>query len=197
MAPRPDDPDDATSAPGADAPRDGPGDGHEPTEDERWAAIVADLADLDAEDLDERWPGLTDDRRPDDAHVVRPAREPEPEPRPVVPPTPPATPELTGRDWDGTSQYDEAEARLDAQDHFEPPDPGPVLGGDPLLTMAWFAAAGMPLFLLVVLIFWQDAPIALVQSAAVVFVLGVAVLVWRMPQRRDGDGHDKGDGAVV
>ena len=76
-----------------------------------------------------------------------------------------------------------------------PPDPGPVLGGDPLLTMAWFAAAGMPIFLLVVLVAWRDAPAALVQAARVVFVIGVAVLVWRMPHRRDPDDDDTG--AVV
>jgi hypothetical protein len=191
MAPRPDDPDDAAPAPGSDAPRDGSGDGHVPTDEERWAAIVAELADLDVEEPDDPWPTQGDEPRADDAHVVRPAHEP----RPAEPPADP--PELDGRDWDGTAQYEEAEARVDAHEHFVPPDPGPVLGGDPLLTMAWFAAAGMPLFLLVVLIFWQNAPIALVQAAAVVFVLGVAVLVWRMPQRRDPDGNDKDNGAVV
>lgn len=190
MAPRPDDPDDAAPAPGADAPRDGvPGD-HEPTDDERWAQIVADLGDLDALDDLEAFTTLEDGGLPirsDDARVVRPAEQPEP----------PARPELAGRDWDGTAQYDEAEATVDAHEHFVPPDPGPVLGGDPLLTMAWFAAAGMPLFLLIVLIFWRSAPIALVQAAALVFVVGVAVLVWRMPQRRDPDDHDPDNGAVV
>ena len=122
----------------------------------------------------------------DAARVVRPA------PGPDTPHDPLAS--ASGRDWDGTSQYDDAEDDLDAQDGFVPPDPGPVLGGDPLLTMAWFAAAGMPLLLLVILIAWRDAPAALVQAACIVFVLGVAVLVWRMPQRRE---RQDDDGAVV
>lgn len=188
MAPRPDDPDDAVPAPGADAPRDDSGEGAGRTDDERWAAIVAELGDLDALDLEVPVEDPPTARR-DEARVVRPAHDDEPLPH--------DEPELLGRDWDGSAQYEAAEARVDAHEHFVPPDPGPVLGGDPLLTMAWFAAAGMPLFLLAVLIFWQDAPIALVQAAAVVFVLGVGVLVWRMPHRRDPDDHDRGDGAVV
>jgi hypothetical protein len=187
MAPRPDDPDDAAPAPGADAPRDGAPHDHEPTDDERWAQIVAELGELDALDDLDAYTALEEGTptRTEDVRVVRPAERADP----------PA--ELSGRDWDGTAQYDDAEATVDAHDHFVPPDPGPVLGGDPLLTMAWFAAAGMPVFLLLVLIFWQDAPIALVQAAALVFVIGVAVLVWRMPQRRDPDDHDPDNGAVV
>ena len=102
---------------------------------------------------------------------------------------------MTGRDWDGTAQMDAAEAFDDAEEHFVAPDPGPVLGGDPLLTMAWFAAAGMPVLLLVVVVAWPGAPIALVQAAAAVFVLGVAALLWRMPHRRDDTDDD--NGAVV
>ena len=101
-------------------------------------------------------------------------------------------PDLSGRDWEGTAQFDEAEATVDAEEHFVPPDPGPVLGGDPLLTMAWIAAAGMPIFLLIVLIAWPTAPTALIQAAGVVFVLGVAVLLWRMPNRRDPEDDDTG-----
>jgi uncharacterized membrane protein YqjE len=73
-----------------------------------------------------------------------------------------------------------------------PPDPGPILGGDPLLTMAWIAAAGMPIFLLIVLIAWPTAPTAMIQAAGVVFVLGVGVLLWRMPNRRDPEDDDTG-----
>jgi hypothetical protein len=198
MAPRPDEPDDGVQPADADVPPPSPDavPGHgEPTDDEAWAAIVAQLSELDGYD------GADDPAEPADApppepgtglsfpvapwvaerRVVRPAQEP--------------TIETGGRDWDGTSQYDEAEAAVDAEEHFVPPDPGPVLGGDPLLTMAWFAAAGMPVFLLVVLVAWRDAPAALVQAAAVVFVIGIGVLVWRMPHRRDPDDHDTG--AVV
>ncbi|WP_456847366.1 hypothetical protein [Cellulomonas sp. P5_C6] len=200
MAPRPDEPDDGVQPAGADVPppsSDGEPDHVGPTDEEAWASIVAQLSELDGYDGTEDPPepeatpatdppsGLTFPVAPwvAERRVVRPAQEAAPEP------------ELSGRDWDGTSQFDGAESAVDAEEHFVPPDPGPVLGGDPLLTMAWFAAAGMPLFLLVVLVAWKDAPAALVQAAAVVFVIGVGVLVWRMPHRRDPDDHDSG--AVV
>ena len=53
----------------------------------------------------------------------------------------------------------------------------------------------MPIFLLIVLVVWRDAPTALVQAAAALFVVGVGVLLWRMPHRRDPDDDDTG--AVV
>ena len=57
------------------------------------------------------------------------------------------------------------------------------------------APAGVPIFLLIVLVVWRDAPPALVQAAAALFVVGVGVLLWRMPHRRDPDDDDTG--AVV
>jgi hypothetical protein len=209
MAARPDEPDDAVPPPDAGAPEpppDGPsstahGPGHEArreSDDEQWAAIVAqlgDLADYDGSDEGVSDPPAADEEAPTDgpaSSLSFPVAPWVAEPR-VVRPAPDEA--MTGRDWDGTSQYDDAEATVDAEEHFVPPDPGPVLGGDPLLTMAWFAAVGMPLFLLVVLVAWRSAPSALVQAAAVVFVLGIGVLVWRMPHRRDPDDDDSG--AVV
>ena len=214
MAPRPDDPDDGVQPPGADVPPSSPDAAgteppglpddavpQQPTDDEVWAAIVAELGELDGYDGAEQTSepeslppagagteptsGLSFPVAPwvADRRVVRPAAATTPEP------------ELSGRDWDGTSQIDDAESSVDAEEHFVPPDPGPVLGGDPLLTMAWCAAAGVPIFLLVVLVAWRDAPTALVQAAAAVFVIGVGVLLWRMPHRRDPDDDDTG--AVV
>jgi len=200
MAARPDEPDDAAPPPDAGAPdpsSDGPARGGRGDDDEQWAAIVAQLGDLadydgaeddDAEDASVDAP-LADTEKPSLSFPVAPWVA---EPRVI---RPAQDDDMTGRDWDGTSQYDEAEAAVDAEEHFVPPDPGPVLGGDPLLTMAWLAAAGMPIFLLVVVVAWRSAPQALVQAAAVVFVLGVGVLVWRMPHGRDPDDHDSG--AVV
>ncbi|GEL96951.1 hypothetical protein [Cellulomonas terrae] len=208
MAPRPDDSDDGVQPTGADVPPPSPDASGElpdhaappdPTDDEVWAAIVAELGELDGYDGVEQSPepesvppagagtepasGLSFPVAPwvADRRVVRPAAD--------------ASPELSGRDWDGTAQIDDAEASIDAEEHFVPPDPGPVLGGDPLLTMAWCAAAGVPIFLLVVLVVWRDAPPALVQAAAALFVVGVGVLLWRMPHRRDPDDDDTG--AVV
>ncbi len=209
MAPRADQPDDDSPVePGADpahpddAPRDPTAD---LTDDERWAAIVAELtAGTDDEPHDpadaEPEPGpagaqpVTFPVAPwvTGRRVVRPAHGTTPDDPPELDD---AGPRPSGRDWDGTGQTDAAEARVDAEEHFVAPDPGPVLGGDPLLTMAWFATIGMPLFLLVVLVGWRDAPSALVQAAGAVFVLGVGVLVWRMPHRRDDSDDDSG--AVV
>jgi len=174
----------------ADEPAD---DAREATEAERWDAIVAQLSELDGPLPDAPTapeggtsvvsypvaPWVSDPR------VIRPAGG-----RDATPP------ELTGRDWDGTNQIDDAEASVDAEEHFVPPDPGPVLGGDPLLTMAWFAAGGMPVFFFILLIAWRDAPTVLVEAAGVVFALGVAVLVWRMPNHRRDDSDDD-HGAVV
>ncbi|NUS49410.1 MAG: hypothetical protein HOQ22_00005, partial [Nocardioidaceae bacterium] len=199
MAPRPDDSDDGVQPTGADDQpvgpdaADGPGEAAadhvappERTDDEVWAAIVAELGELD---------GLDGTEQPAEPESVPPAgtgAEPASgltfpvapwvaDRRVVRPASSPTEPELSGRDWDGTAQIDDAEASLDAEEHFVPPDPGPVLGGDPLLTMAWCAAAGVPVFLLIVLVAWRDAPPALVQAAAALFVVGVGVLLWRMP----------------
>lgn len=80
------------------------------------------------------------------------------------------------------------------EEHFEPPDPGPVLGGDPLLTMAWAAAGGVPLLLLVTLLVGRDLPTAVLQVTGVLFLAALGVLVWRMPRDRS---DDEGPGAVV
>jgi hypothetical protein len=149
---------------------------------ERWAEIIADLGPLDSGE----HPDTPD---PDEGagsavtYPVAPWVSARPVPR-----------EPSGRDWSGTDEIDAAEAEMDDREHFVPPEPGPVLGGDPLLTMAWIGAAGVPIGLLVVLIVWRDAPVVLMQAAGVVFVLSCLLLVWRMPQRRD---DDSGPGAVV
>lgn len=204
MDARPDDEpgaDDATAVPDTSRPaeddasagpppaRDGasdavPGDAR-PAEDDAWASIVARLQDVDA----------AGDAAPRERRVRR--REPAPDVAPVPDEDEDVdrSPALVGRDWDGTAQIDAAEDEVDDREHFVPPDPGPVLGGDPLLTLAWIGAVGVPLFLLVVVVAWQDAPALLVRTAVGVFVVAVAVLVWRMPQRRDPADDD--DGAVV
>lgn len=155
--------------------------------DARWAQIVAELADLDAPATpsdpaggqpgpDSRATGATRERRTTEGRQ------------------PPGPAELTGRDWDGTAQQDAAEAAVDAAEHFVPPDPGPVLGGDPLLTLAWAATIGVPVLFVVLVLAWPDAPGRLLGVAAAVFAAGLAVLVWRMPHRRD---EDDDSGAVV
>ncbi len=209
MAPRPDHPADDPSPDGDDRHRDGAGDaGGGRVSDEQWAAIVADLragSELPDVPTDTADPAATgtaaagqdDPRTPSgpavtypvapwvtDRRVVRPARG---EGEGVG---------ATGRDWDATGQMDAAEREVDEAEHFRPPEPGPVLGGDPLLTMAWLAVAGMPLLWLVLVIGWRDHPPVVLRASAVVFVLGLGVLLWRMPNRRDEE-HDGSDGAVV
>lgn len=214
MAPRPDLPADGPD----DQPDERAGDGSaptgEPVSDEQWAAIVADLrGDLDptgtsgpgstgaADDAAGQGPRTTSGPAVtypvapwvSDRRVVRPARRPGPGDDEVPPEL---APPLGGRDWDATAQFDEAERRVDAEEHFEATDPGPVLGGDPLLTMAWLAVGGIPLLWLVVVVAWRDAPRTVLLASGVVFLLGLAVLLWRMPHHRDDTPQDD-DGAVV
>lgn len=83
----------------------------------------------------------------------------------------------------------------EAEDHFVPPDPEPVLGGDPLLTMAWSAVVGAALMVVVVVVGWRDAPTWVLQAAGAALLGGAGLLVWRMPHDRDEDDDDPG--AVV
>ena len=79
-------------------------------------------------------------------------------------------------------------------EHFEPPEPGPVFGGDPLLTMAWIAVVGPLVLLVVSVVAWRDIPSIALRIAGVAFLVGLGVLFWRMPASRD---EDDGPGAVV
>lgn len=97
-------------------------------------------------------------------------------------------PVLGPRSWSPDPAVEEAD------DHFHPPEPGPVLGGDPLLTLAWGAVVGMPALFLLTVLLWRDVPTVVLLGAAVAFLVGLGVLLWRMPHRRDDDA---GPGAVV
>ena len=146
--------------------------------DARWAAIVEQLGDLEtppaadaAGDPAPAGPTTT-------GHVV--ARTPGP------------------RDWPVTP---EVEALEEEESHFAPPDPGSVLTSrDPLATLAWAGAVGVPLLGVVALILRAFLPALHVPSwtgwlAGALFAASVAVLIWRMPARRDPTDRD--DGAVV
>ncbi|WP_251151465.1 hypothetical protein [Cellulosimicrobium sp. Marseille-Q4280] len=160
--------------------------------DARWAGIVAELGDLS--DLD---PGPV---RPAPGDAEAPGRGTAPgtgeAPRgrdvigsvPVAPWVQPPGP----RDWPATP---EVEALEEAESHFVPPDPPLVLGRDPLLTMAWSLVVGVPVVLLVLLVVARPFPVVVAQVGGLAFLAGLAVLLWRMPHRRDDD--DPGPGAVV
>ncbi len=79
------------------------------------------------------------------------------------------------------------------EDHFVPPDPGPV-AGDPMLSLSWAVVIVVPLFLLFAVAVWRAAPGLLLAAAGVAWLAALGALVWRMPHRRD---DDDGPGAVV
>jgi hypothetical protein len=143
--------------------------------EERWADIVGRLAEVEP-----RW---TDD----DAAVL-------PEARLEAPPAA----RLEGpRDWPVTP---EVEALDEADGHFTPPEPEPVLSRDPLLTLAWTVLVGVPVLTVLGVLVRAMAPSLALPSwlgalGGVSFALAVAVLVWRMPHHRDPDDQDPG--AVV
>lgn len=187
-----------------DLPPDEPSDEHDV--DAQWQEIVTRLGDLSdpgplPDEPPATGPAVPDEprhlpprrRRTDlpGARTVRPA-SPEPE-RPAggdegeeTGPAP--APASDPRAWAPDPAVEEAE------DHFVPPEPGPVFGGDPLLTMAWVVVLAAPTLAVIALVAWRDIPTWLLQVAGVAFVAAVGVLVWRMPHRRD---NDDGPGAVV
>lgn len=205
-SPQPDDvpdpvPDDA---PGVPEPPVDRGDADEQAHDEprepaldvdaRWAGIVAELSDLSDLDTDDRSPRTGDDVAPGRETPSGPEGDAPRSPRDVLGSVPVA-PWVRGpapRDWPTTP---DVEALEEAESHFVPPDPPLVLGRDPLLTMAWAVAVGVPLLLLVVLVVARPYPVIVAQVGGAAFLAALAVLIWRMPHRRDDD--DEGPGAVV
>jgi len=90
----------------------------------------------------------------------------------------------------GPRDYLEAE---DDDEGYVPPEPAPLGTGDPLVVLAWCGAAGAPLALLLMAIFWRSAPFAVIIGMVVLFIAGAGYLVSRLPGERDhGD-----DGAQV
>jgi hypothetical protein len=166
----------------------------------RWADIVATLGDLGAPRAD----GAADDpekpaessqtSRPDDESSADDrsgdrSDEPATGSRVILPAGP--------RDWPLTP---EIEALEEAESHFTPPVPPPLLSRDPLLTMAWSFVVGVPTLALIGMIVSAamssvSIPPLAGQVGLGLFVTGLGVLIWRMPHQRDPD--DDGPGAVV
>jgi hypothetical protein len=149
----------------------------------RWLEIVEQLTTADPS----TDPAPRAGRRRDDPAAVEPSPEAGTPPSGYARIVRGVDPERF-RAWSPDPDVEEAE------DHFEPPDPGPVLSGDPLLTLAWTAVVGVPLLLLFSVVAWRDIPTWLLEGAGVAFLCGVALLVWRMPKDRD---DSSGPGAVV
>ncbi len=152
-----------------------PDDEHEPTPDDddidvRFADITANLGDLT----------VPPDARADDASAdASPAPEP-------------AESGFGPRDY---TLGPEVELESEDQARFLPPEPPPLTGGEPLVTLAWTGVAVSIGLVLTYLVLWRSMPGILLTLAGVAFVLAVGTLIWRMPRRRDIDDHD--DGAVV
>jgi hypothetical protein len=167
----------------------------------RWADIVATLGDIDAPRTDdeaddgEKPAESSQISRPDDEGATDgPAdadadAEPGTESRLILPAGP--------RDWPLSP---EAEALEEAEAHFTPPEPPPLLSRDPLLTMAWGFVVGVPVLAVIGMVVSAAVPsIAIPPLAGQIgiglFVAGLGVLIWRMPHQRDPE--DDGPGAVV
>ncbi|MBG6224683.1 hypothetical protein IWX63_001245 [Arthrobacter sp. CAN_A2] len=81
----------------------------------------------------------------------------------------------------------------DEDEGFTPDDPPPLGSGDPLTVLAWIGAAGGPIMLLLIAMFWRTAPLAATLGLLVLFLAGAGYLVTKLPKHRDiGD-----DGAEV
>lgn len=165
---------------------DGPSDFDDDAIDDAWAEIVAELTSEDPAE-----PGDSGDSPVQLASGTEPRdRGPEPRDWGLEPPRPGVT--STGpRD---TAPDDDADDDDDDERGYIPPDPGPILDGDPLLTLAWAGAVGAPVAILLLLL-WPGAPQLLLQALGAVFLVSFSALIWRMPHRRDEDDQDPG--AVV
>ncbi|WFR85271.1 hypothetical protein [Arthrobacter sp. Y-9] len=75
-------------------------------------------------------------------------------------------------------------------DSFVPEDPGPLSEADPRLTLAWAGAAGGPLLIVLLLIFWRSAPQPVWWVLIAGFVAGIGYLLWQLPHRSDDDYDD-------
>lgn len=78
------------------------------------------------------------------------------------------------------------------EDHFVPPEPEP-LRADPMLTLSWVVAVGVPVVLIVVVVGWARPATWVLAAVAAAWLGAVAALLWRMPATRDDDDP----GAVV
>lgn len=81
----------------------------------------------------------------------------------------------------------------ESDEKFVPEEPAAIGSGDPMLTLAWIAAAGGPIGLLLCVLFFRSAPSFVFIGLAIFAVAAIAYLIKRLPTGRDpGD-----DGAQV
>lgn len=151
-----------------------------------------DGEDPTGDDLDARWAELTErlgELRlpPEDEMPPPPAAQPASS---VLPPTP------GPRDYSPASPAgaeDDSGDPGDVVDDFVAPEPEPLRDAQPILVLGWAAVLlGLGVMVLCVLA-WRGAPGVVWLSAAGSLAVGVGILLWRLPARRDYDD----DGAVL
>ena len=160
----------------------------------RWADIIAQLGPLDEPRAD--GTSTSDGAGPADADAgAAPEGVPD-----STPDTSAEAARTTGsgpRDWPVTPDVEDLE---ETESHFTPPDPEPVLSCDPLLTLAWSLVVGIPVLVVLGVVVRAAVPALRLPAwsgpvAGGLFLVGLGVLLWRMPHHRDPD--DDGTGAVV
>lgn len=148
--------------------------GDEPSQDDldaRWAELTARLGEL-------RLP-------PEDEVPPAPAPS-EPTHRPL-PPGP--------RDYTPDPDVDDDDPDRDLVDGFIAPEPEPLRDAQPIVVLGWVGVLlGLAVMVLCVLV-WRAAPGLVWLSAAASLAVGIGILLWRLPARREPDDYD--DGAVV
>jgi|GEM_PF-2128538 len=171
--------------------------GSSPEDDEvdeaTWQAIIEGLGPLTVPPADPHPSDASPSSSPSSSNEVDEQQD-----------TPPLTGASSWRAPAGESRglseiFDDSHLGFASEDSegedFIPPDPPPVLSGDPLLTLAWFATLGGAAIWLVMAIIWTTAPGWMFWIGTASFLLGVAVLLWRLPDSKDPDDFD--DGARV
>ncbi len=122
-----------------------------------------------------------------------------PEPESAAPQELPAA-ERVRRIFEGQPHFttsgprDYAPPEEPTDEKYVPDDLPPLGSGEPLVVLAWLAAAGGPLVLLLLAILWPAAPLAVTLGIIVAFLAGVGYLLSRLPKGRD---YFRGDGAEV
>lgn len=165
------------------------------TVDARFADLVASLDDLDADAAATTYRDTSTGPHADHPSAFGAAARDDTMDDDA--PGPPARAQGP-RDWPVTPQV---EALEEAENHFTPPEPGPLLSDkDPLSTMAWCAVVGIPVLALIAVVAVAAIPALSIpplvgQVALGLFLAGLGILLWRMPHRRDPEDDDPG--AVV
>ena len=100
----------------------------------------------------------------------------------------------TGRDAMAGAPAGPRDYDADPEDGaFIPEEPPSLAGTDPLTMLAWLAAVGGPVALLLAVMFWRSAPLLAIVGIVAVFVLGTVYLIMKLPTEKDEDD----DGARV